>query len=168
MSLSTVLLTGYNYFHIRPTFASRVRSPPPVHESVATVVTEESNSAAGSAKLQAEAAQVRKEHERSSDLKTAKMLGGSEEDLHEPIRNDEAGNDAIGAAGTVIGNIFGGGNKMDAPVIDSQVEEQNSHSSSDTSSSSNASESTAASGGAASEERFSEMYFGLRQQRRRR
>ena len=72
------------------------------------------------AALQAEAARVRKHHERQADLETAIRLGGSDEDLHEPTRNEDVGADAIGAAGTVLGNIFDRGDKLEAPTIEEE------------------------------------------------
>ena len=99
-----------------------------MHDSVATVVTQDGISAKGSAALQVEAARVRKQHEREADLETAKMLGGSDEDLHEPLRNEDIGDDVVGAAGTVVGNFFGGGDKMESPVEEEEEKQQQSES----------------------------------------
>ena len=138
-----------------------------MHDSVATVVTQDGISAKGSAALQVEAARVRKQHEREADLETAKMLGGSDEDLHEPLRNEDIGDDVVGAAGTVVGNFFGGGDKMESPVEEEEEKQQQSGSGS----SGGGGSTSSGSGVGASEQRFAEetmQFFGLRQHRRRR
>ena len=162
-SLSVSVALSFSLFlSPSPSFSLYLRRTyPSVHDAVATVVTQDGISAKGSAELQAEAARVRKEHERAADLETAKMLGGSDEDLHEPTRNEDVGDDAIGAAGTVVGNVFGGGDEMDAPIVEGEQPAPISGSSSRRS----------GSGVGATEQRFAEetmQFFGLRQHRRRR
>ena len=140
-----------------------------MHDSVATVVTQDGISAKGSAALQVEAARVRKQHEREADLETAKMLGGSDEDLHEPLRNEDIGDDVVGAAGTVVGNFFGGGDKMESPVEEEEKQQQQQQS--ESGSSGGGGSTSSGSGVGASEQRFAEetmQFFGLRQHRRRR
>ena len=141
-----------------------------MHDSVPTVVTQDGISARGSAALQAEAARVRKDHERQADLETAIMLGGSDEDLHEPTRNEDVGADAIGAAGTVLGNIFDRGDKLEAPTIEEGSGSSDRKNREATSGSLNRPHGSRMDGDAG-EQRFAEQtiqFLGLRQHRRRR